>query len=139
MIQAITNPVHAEGYFSANWTTNPGTPQPLAISLSQAIDPTKSYDQYAYVGTGCYKSPHWPWYLRSLPWYSSIPCIPIFALLLALWNGQNWRSKSDRKHLLVMVLLGCISYTGMSILDVLRSFIEEGHFSFFLSFSKHCW
>lgn len=110
MIQAITHPVYAEGYFSTNWTINPGTPQPLAISLSQTVDPNKSYDAYAYVGTGCYRSPHWPWYLQSAPWYASIPCIPIFSLLLAFWNGQDWRSTSDKKHLLVMVILGCISY-----------------------------
>lgn len=110
MVQAITQSVFSEGYFTANWTSNAGTPQPLALSLSQIVDPGKSYSEYAYVGTGCYRSSEWPWYLKSAPWYASIPCIPLFALLLAFWNGQDWRSAHDKKQLSIMVLLGCISY-----------------------------
>lgn len=110
MVQAITHSVYSEGYFSANWTTNAGTPQPLAIMLSQTVNPGTTYDDYAYVGTGCYRSPHWPWYLKSAPWYTSMPCIPLFALLLAFWNGQDWRTARDKKQLSIMVVLGCISY-----------------------------
>lgn len=110
MVQMITHPVFAEGYFTANWTLNAWSPQPLLLNIAQAVDPSRRYDEYAYVGTGCYRTPNWPWYLQSAPWYTSLPCIPIFALLLAFWNGQNWQSAGDKKHLLIMALMGCISY-----------------------------
>ena len=110
MIEAITHPIYAQGHFTANWTVNSGTSQPLAISLSQSIEADKTYDDWAYVGTGCYRSPHYPWYLQAAPWYASIPCIPLFSLLLAFWNGQDWRTTNDKKQLLIMVTLGCVSY-----------------------------
>ena len=106
----LTHPVLAQGYLSANWTVSTGSSQPLLLNLAQAVDPSKSYDDYAYVGTGCYRGHEWPWYLKSAPWYASIPCIPIFALLLAFWNGQGWHTPEDRKQLFFMTLLGCISY-----------------------------
>ena len=115
MVKAITQSVFSEGYFSANRTTNSNTPQPMALSLTQIVDPSRRYDEYAYVGTGCYRSPEWPWYLQAAPWYASIPCIPLFALLLAFWNGQNWRSVQDKKQLSIMVLLGCISYAANTV------------------------
>jgi hypothetical protein len=110
MIKAITHPVYTEGYLAANWTVTPDQSLPFAFGISQALDPTKPYDQFAYIGTGCYRSDRWPWYLQAPSWFLSIPCVPIFALLLAFVNMQGWRTKKDRFGLLIMVALGCASY-----------------------------
>jgi hypothetical protein len=110
MIEAITRPVYSQGYLAANWTLAPNQPLQFGLSISQALDPTKAYNQFAYIGTGCYRSSDWPWYLQAPKWYASIPCIPLFALLLAFVNMQNWRTKKDCFGLLIMMALGCASY-----------------------------
>lgn len=110
MVDMITHPTLAYGLLSANWTVDAWTGQSVLFDLAQAVDPSRTYAEYAYVGTGCYRSPAWPWYLQAAPWYASIPCIPIFAVLLAFWNGQNWRTARHRKQLLIMTGLGCLSY-----------------------------
>jgi uncharacterized membrane protein YjjB (DUF3815 family) len=110
MIEAITHPVYSQGYLAANWTLAPNQPLHFGLSISQALDPTKAYSRFAYIGTGCYRSNDWPWYLQAPRWYASIPCIPLFALLLAFVNMQNWRTRKDRFGLLIMMALGCASY-----------------------------
>lgn len=114
MIEAITHSVYTEGYLTANWTSAAATSQLLGFSIDETLDASKAYSQFAYVGTGCYRSEQWPWYLQSPLWYESLPCIPIFAVLLAFVNMQDWRSRKDRFSLAMMVALGCISYGGMS-------------------------
>ena len=115
MVKMLTHPVLAQGYLSGNWTENAGTAQLMILNVAESVDPSQSYADYAYVGTGCYRSPTWPWYLKAAPWYASIPCIPIFALLLAFWNGQDWKTKTDRKRLMIMTLMGCIAYAANKV------------------------
>lgn len=113
MIESITHPVYSQGYLTANWSIYPDSPQLFGFSIAQSLDATKAYDQFAYIGTGCYRSRDWPWYLQAPKWYASIICIPIFALLLAFVNMQDWHTQKDRFSLLLMVALGCVSYAGM--------------------------
>ena len=47
-----------------------------------------------------------PWYQQNMPRIYCIPLVPIFSLLIALWNMQPIRSK----QLPVMITISCIGY-----------------------------
>ena len=53
------------------------------------------------------------WWLQGLKWQWTLPLIPTFALLLALWNLQAVRKWNDVKHVVIMVIFGCASYAGV--------------------------
>lgn len=113
MIEDITQTIYSEGLLSANWTTgNITMANPIALSFVHTLDSNTAYDQYNYIGVGCYRSTHWPWYLQGLKWVWTIPFVPAFAFLLALWNLQALTSKKDFKNIVIMVLFGCASFTG---------------------------
>jgi hypothetical protein len=112
MIQDITHTVFSQGNLSGNWSM--GMEQPVAFGFAQSIDPSKPYPQYNYIGTGCYSSDDWAWYFRTPLWYHTIPCVPAFAFLLALWNMQSIKSQQDKLRTMVMVVLGCASFAGNS-------------------------
>jgi hypothetical protein len=113
MIEDITQSIYSEGLLTANWTGG-NTTNPIALSFVHTLDPNMAYDQYNYVGVGCYRGKHWPWYFQGLKWVWTIPLIPTFAFLLALWNLQALKSKKDLKNVIVMVLFGCASFAGES-------------------------
>lgn len=114
MIQEITQTIYSEGLLTANWTAGNIT-NPIALSFAHTLDPNMAYDRYNYIGVGCYRSINWPWYLQGLKWVWTIPFVPTFAFLLALWNLQALKSKKDVKDIVIMVLFGCASFTGESV------------------------
>lgn len=113
MIEDITRSIYSEGLLTANWTAGNIT-NPIALSFVHTLDPNTAYDQYNYIGVGCYRGKLWPWYLKGLKWVWTIPLIPTFAFLLALWNLQALKSKKDLKNVTVMLLFGCASFAGES-------------------------
>jgi hypothetical protein len=113
MIEDITQTIYSEGLLTGNWTSGNIT-NPIALSFVHTLDPNTAYDQYNYIGVGCYRGKHWPWYLQGLKWVYTIPFVPTFAFLLALWNLQALKSKKDLKSIIIMVLFGCASFTGES-------------------------
>jgi hypothetical protein len=113
MMEDITHTIYSEGLLTANWTAR-DTSSPISLSFIHTLKPNTAYDQYNYIGVGCYRGAHWPWYLRGLKWIWTIPFVPIFALLLALWNLQAFKSKKDVKNILIMVAFGCVSFAGES-------------------------
>lgn len=114
MMEDITHTIYSEGLLTANWTTR-DTSNPISLSFVHTLEPNTAYDQYNYIGVGCYRGAHWPWYLRGLKSIWTIPFVPIFALLLALWNLQAFKSKKDVKNILIMVTFGCVSFAGESL------------------------
>lgn len=122
MIEDITQSIYSEGWLTANWTTGNIT-NPIALSFVHTLDPNTAYDQYNYIGVGCYRGKHWPWYLQGLKWVWTIPLIPTFAFLLALWNLQALRSKKDLKNIVIMMLFGCASFAGESLRSMSDTFV----------------
>lgn len=114
MMEDITRTIYTEGTLTANWTSGSGIPNPIALSLSHTLDSHTAYDQYNYIGVGCYRAAHWAWYFQGLPWRWTLPLVPTFAFLLALWNLQAMRAWKDLKNISIMVLFGCASYAGQS-------------------------
>ena len=111
MMEDITHTIYSQGLLTANWTTGNIT-NPISLSFIHTLDPNTAYDQYNYIGVGCYRGKHWPWYLQGLKWIWTIPFVPTFAFLLALWNLQALKSKKDVKNIIIMVTFGCASFTG---------------------------
>jgi hypothetical protein len=118
MMEDITQTIYSEGLLAANWTDGNIT-NPIALSFLHTLDPNTAYDQYNYIGVGCYRGLHWPWYLQGLKWVWTIPFIPTFAFLLALWNLQALKSRKDLKNIAIMVIFGCVSFAG--VLSLLKS------------------
>jgi len=114
MMEDITQTIYSEGLLTANWTAS-DTSNPISLSLIHTLKPNTAYDRYNYIGVGCYRGAHWPWYLQGLRWMWTIPFVPIFAFLLALWNLQAFNSKKDVKNVLIMVAFGCVSFAGESV------------------------
>jgi hypothetical protein len=113
MMEDITHTIYSKGLLTANWTAR-DTSNPISLSFVHTLEPNTAYDQYNYIGVGCYRGAHWPWYLQGLKWIWTIPFVPIFAFLLALWNLQAFKSKKDVKDILIMVTFGCVSFAGES-------------------------
>lgn len=111
MMEEITHTVYSKGLLAANWTAR-DTSNPISLSFVHTLEPNTAYDQYNYIGVGCYRGAHWPWYLQGLKWMWTIPFVPAFAFLLALWNLQAFKSKKDIKNVLIMMIFGCISFAG---------------------------
>jgi hypothetical protein len=111
MMEDITHTIYSKGLLAANWTAS-DTSNPISLSFIHTLEPNTAYDQYNYIGVGCYRGAHWPWYLQELQWIWTIPFVPIFSLLLALWNLQASKSKKDIKSILIMVTFGCVSFAG---------------------------
>ena len=111
MMGDITHTIYSKGLLTANWTAGNIT-NPIALSFVHTLDPNTAYDQYNYIGVGCYRGKLWPWYLQGLKWIWTIPFVPAFALLLALWNLQAMNSKKDVKNIVTMVAFGCASFAG---------------------------
>lgn len=123
MIQDLTQAIYSNGSLVGNWTSTPQ--ENVALGIAQALDPTTPYPKYHYVGTGCYSTHEWAWYFRTLHWYQAIPCVPLFAFLLALWNMQRIELRSDKVHALVMVILGCASFAGTCVYDICENNSQE--------------
>ena len=113
MMEEITHTIYSRGLLAANWTAR-DTSNPISLSFVHTLEPNTAYDQYNYIGVGCYRGAHWPWYLQGLKWTWTIPFVPVFAFLLALWNLQAFKSKKDVKNILIMMTFGCISFAGES-------------------------
>jgi len=111
MIEDITKTTYSEGMLTANWTSG-FIAQPIALAVSHSMDTNTPYPQYNYIGVGCYRSSDWAWYFQGLDWRWTLPLVPLFAFLLALWNLQAMRVWKDGKHILIMVFFGCASYAG---------------------------
>lgn len=114
MMQDITQTVYTQGMLAGNWTGQYST-QHLMLSFSHTLDPTIPYPDYNYIGTGCYRGADWPWYIQGIKWQWTLPLIPLFTFLLALWNLQAFRKNQDYKHVAIQVVLGCASYLGESL------------------------
>lgn len=113
MMEEITHTIYTKGLLAANWTAR-DTSNPISLSFVHTLEPNTAYDQYNYIGVGCYRGAHWPWYLQGLKSIWTIPFAPVFAFLLALWNLQALKSKKDVKNILIMVTFGCVSFAGES-------------------------
>jgi hypothetical protein len=111
MMEDITHTIYSEGLLTANWTAGNIT-NPISLSFIHTLDPNTAYNQYNYIGVGCYRGRHWPWYLQGLKWTWTIPFVPTFAFLLAIWNLQALKSKKDVKNIIVMMIFGCASFAG---------------------------
>lgn len=114
MMESITKITYSDGLLAANWTSESQVAEPISLALTQTLDPTISYTAYNYVASGCFRGADWPWWLQGLKWQWTLPLIPTFALLLALWNLQAVRKWNDVKHVVIMVIFGCASYAGES-------------------------
>lgn len=112
MIESITGVTYSQGMLAANWTSSSEATEPIKLAITQTLDPTISYTAYNYVASGCFRGADWPWWLQGLKWQWTLPLIPTFALLLALWNLQAVRKWNDVKHVVIMVIFGCASYAG---------------------------
>lgn len=113
MMESITGITYSQGLLAANWTSGSQAAEPISLALTQTLDPTISYTAYNYVASGCFRGADWPWWLQGLKWQWTLPLIPTFALLLALWNLQAVRKWNDVKHVVIMVIFGCASYAGV--------------------------
>lgn len=136
-MQDITRTVYTQGMLAGNWTGQYST-QRLMLSFSHTLDPTIPYPDYNYIGTGCYRGADWPWYIQGIKWQWTLPLIPLFTFLLALWNLQAFRKNQDYKHVAIQVVLGCASYLGesLSLLMVPASFTLLQNVYWFLCFQK---
>jgi hypothetical protein len=132
MITEITKMVYSHGVLSDN---NGTTTFPMTIGISMALNPDIAYPQYNYQGTGCYRDPAWPWYFQHPPWWSQLFLVPLFALALSLWNGQQL-SWVEKKTVIVMVTCAGAAYAGMfPILYFLNLILTACD----LCLSKHNW
>lgn len=111
MMEDITHTIYSEGLLTANWTAGNIT-NPISLSFIHTLDPNTAYNQYNYIGVGCYRGRHWPWYLQGLKWTWTIPFVPTFAFLLAIWNLQALKSKKDVKNIIIIIIFGCASFAG---------------------------
>lgn len=112
MMNEITRTVYSKGALTANWTAANVEAEPIMFSVSHALDLNTDYPEYNFVGVGCYRGPDWPWYIQGLDWKWTLPLVPLFAFLLAVWNLQAMRRTADAKHVFIMVIFGCASYAG---------------------------
>ena len=109
MISDITKMVYSHGVLSDN---NGTTAISMTIGISTALNPDLAYPQYNYQGTGCYRDQDWAWYFQHPPWWSQLFLVPLFALALSLWNGQQL-SWVEKKTVIVMVTCAGAAYAGM--------------------------
>ncbi|KAF9513658.1 hypothetical protein BS47DRAFT_1329372 [Hydnum rufescens UP504] len=56
----------------------------------------------------------WPWYFQHPPWWSQLFLVPLFALALSLWNGQQL-SWVEKKTVIVMVTCAGAAYAANTI------------------------
>lgn len=117
MIENITHTIHSKGLLAANWTAG-NLSSPIALSFVHILDPNTAYSRYNYIGIGCYRGEHWQWYLQGLKWIWTIPLIPTFACLLALWNLQALKSKQDMKNIIIMGAFGCASFAANRVGEI---------------------
>jgi uncharacterized membrane protein YjjB (DUF3815 family) len=117
MIENITHTIYSKGLLAANWTAG-NISSPIALSFVHILDPNTAYNQYDYIGIGCYRVKHWQWYLQGLKSMWMIPFVPTFACLLALWNLQALKSKKDLKNIVIMVAFGCASFAANKVGEI---------------------
>lgn len=114
MMDDITRTAYSQGMLAGNWTSDYST-QLLTVSFGHILDPNTPYPDYNFIGNGCYRGADWPWYFQSPAWLSYFTLVPAFAFLLAVWHGQDIsKERHNVKHIVTMVFLGCLSYTGKS-------------------------
>ncbi len=111
MIQSITQTEYLNGSLVANGTLSISN---LTLGFTQALDPDKSYAEWKYKGSGCYRDPEWIWVFQKPELEYFFLIVPAFAFFLTLWNGMpvkfRWR---NTEHIIMMVLLACASFTGV--------------------------
>jgi len=109
MIQSITQTNYLNGSLVANGTLSIPS---LTLGFAQALDPDKSYPEWKYKGTGCYRDPEWIWIFQKPTLEYFFLIVPAFAFFLTLWNGMpvkfRWR---NTEHIMMMILLACGSFT----------------------------
>ncbi|TEB35596.1 DUF1212-domain-containing protein [Coprinellus micaceus] len=64
-----------------------------------------------HIVDGCYRPPHFPWYLQPFPLWTSFIIVPLFSLISSLANLQPMRSK----QLPVMIVISCASYAANKV------------------------
>lgn len=97
---------------AGNWTGDYST-QLVTVSFGHLLDPDVPYPDYNFIGNGCYRGADWAWYLQNPGWLGFLALVPAFAFFLAVWHKQYLTNqKNDLKHIIIMVGLGCLSYTG---------------------------
>ncbi|THH03748.1 hypothetical protein EW145_g6037 [Phellinidium pouzarii] len=55
---------------------------------------------------GCFRDPHWGWYLKPMPFWTLFFLVPLFAFCSSMNNQQHWWSR----QMAVMVTIACISF-----------------------------
>ena len=55
---------------------------------------------------GCYRAPHWPWYLQPLPYWTLFFLVPVFAFCCSMNHMQHWWSR----QMVVMVSIACVAF-----------------------------
>ncbi|WVQ96776.1 hypothetical protein IAU59_003883 [Kwoniella sp. CBS 9459] len=98
---------NAENMFSLTSDTT-GASQPLfngTFTFSNATTDqiTSNLQQGSII---CVRDPNWPWWRQGMPQLYLILFIPIFSVLLSMWNMQPLRSR----QLPVMCVICCIGY-----------------------------
>lgn len=58
--------------------------------------------------SGCHRSIHSPWYLRTLPLWAYFLLVPIFTIIAARNMHQNYYDR----HFAVMVIICCVAFIG---------------------------
>lgn len=60
----------------------------------------------AHIYEGCLRSPEYPWYMQTFPWWTDFIIVPLFSILSSMANMQPFFSA----QLPVMVVISCIAY-----------------------------
>ena len=79
--------------FNGTFTFSNATTDSIASSLQQG-------------SVICSRDPSWPWWKQNMPPIYLIALVPLFSLLLSMWNMQPLRSR----QLPVMVVISCIGF-----------------------------
>ena len=98
---AVSSNVMLQGYYQAYNSTNADdsfTGYFTFISTT-ASNPPDTVE-------GCFRDPHWHWYLKPLPYWSLFFLVPIFAFCSSMNNQQHWWSR----QMVVMVSIACVSF-----------------------------
>ncbi|WVR06201.1 hypothetical protein IAU60_003231 [Kwoniella sp. DSM 27419] len=112
-LRAAQSYVTVEGSFNANnmfnlTSSTTGEVMPLwtgTFTFSNATTDqiTSNLQQGSII---CVRDPNWPWWRQGMPQLYLILFIPIFSVLLSMWNMQPLRSR----QLPVMCVICCIGY-----------------------------
>ncbi|KAI0045320.1 DUF1212-domain-containing protein [Auriscalpium vulgare] len=100
---SMDHTVFYSGMFISDNATNFTADQPLFGEWS-FTNITTMMD--LHIIDGCFRPPHFPWYLQPFPFWTEFILVPGFSIILSLTNLQPWRTWD----MLVMVLISCAAY-----------------------------